>query len=166
MVYVMGLDLIAAKEASLPARNQLFVAMTRAKGWVHISGLNRSNQGFYDEFKRVIEAKGRYDFRFKRTPQRDLSDQDLSPAWSAVTTEVSDKYHPFIFEIADTLKAPSVYYKIMVNNKVVARPLLCWPEKKTAIIDGKSALKKLSDWRVITIQDAAQDPAEFMSLFG
>ena len=161
----MGLDLIAAKEASLPARNQLFVAMTRAKGWVHISGLNRSHTLFYDEFKRVIEAEGNYNFRFKRAPQRDLSDQDLSPAWSAVTTEVNDKYHPFIFEIAETLEAPTVYYKIMMNNKVVARPLLCWPEIKIAITDGKSTVKRLSDWRVLTIQEAAQDPSEFISLF-
>lgn len=75
MVYVLGLDEIASNEDSLTHRNQLFVAMTRAKGWLHLSGMDYGYP-FYSEFKRVLKAKGRYKFQYKRKPQRDLADVD------------------------------------------------------------------------------------------
>lgn len=139
--------------------------MTRAKGWVHISGLNRPNS-FYDEFKLVMEAEGRYKFHFKKAPYRDLSDQDLPPEWSAVTTEVEDKFHPFIFKIADSLEAPVLYHKIIANQKVIARPLLSWPDKKIAITDGKLDMVGLDEWTVFTIQKAARNPSAFVKAFG
>ena len=79
MVYVMGLDDIAKNEASLTHRNQLFVAMTRAKGWVHLSGLN-DKYSFYEELEQVLASEGTYTFQYKKKPQRDLADTDLSPA--------------------------------------------------------------------------------------
>lgn len=73
MVYVVGLDSIAAKEDSVIVRNQLFVAMTRSKGWLHLSGLNQSYP-FYDELKQVLAANGSYQFIYKKAPQRDVSE--------------------------------------------------------------------------------------------
>ena len=87
MVYVMGIDSIASHENSVKHRNQLFVAMTRAKGWVHISGLDQPLP-FYDELKRVIEAKGIYQFIFKRDLQRDLTDTDSVPHNNKTTTKL------------------------------------------------------------------------------
>ena len=165
MVYVMGLDLIASKESSLSHRNQLFVAMTRAKGWVHISGLNNTYP-FYDEFKRVIEAEGRYNFYFKKAPQRDLSDQDLSPEWSRITTEVEDKYHPLVFKLAESLEPPLLYHKITECKRVIARPLLSWPDKKIAITQRAAESKGVAGWQIFLMGDVDQDLALFLEAFG
>lgn len=39
MVYLVGLDNIAKNESDLKLRNQLFVALTRSRGWVSLSGI-------------------------------------------------------------------------------------------------------------------------------
>ncbi|SJZ78193.1 DEAD/DEAH box helicase [Selenihalanaerobacter shriftii] len=64
MVYVIGLDQIAKDEADVGLRNQLFVALTRAKGWVNISGIG--SYSMYDELKDVIASENTFEFKFKR----------------------------------------------------------------------------------------------------
>ena len=39
MVYVVGVEALAQNESNLRLRNQLFVALTRSMGWVHVSGI-------------------------------------------------------------------------------------------------------------------------------
>jgi superfamily I DNA and RNA helicase len=39
MVYVIGLDNVAAEESNINLRNQVFVALTRARGWVKLCGV-------------------------------------------------------------------------------------------------------------------------------
>ena len=43
MVYVVGLDNLAKNESNLSLRNQLFIALTRARGWVKLSGWGLSH---------------------------------------------------------------------------------------------------------------------------
>lgn len=50
LVYLVGLDLIAQAEADLQLRNQLFVAITRSKGWLNLSGL-----GYYPLYQEIRE---------------------------------------------------------------------------------------------------------------
>ncbi|WP_233554341.1 ATP-binding domain-containing protein [Deinococcus cavernae] len=38
VVYVLGLDRIAQREDNIKLRNQLFVGISRSRGWVHLSG--------------------------------------------------------------------------------------------------------------------------------
>ncbi|AGB41038.1 DNA/RNA helicase, superfamily I [Halobacteroides halobius DSM 5150] len=64
LVYVIGLDEIAKNEADVSLRNQLFVALTRAKGWVKISGIG--NYTMYKELKNVIDSKNTFEFEFQR----------------------------------------------------------------------------------------------------
>ncbi|MFH7024334.1 MAG: ATP-binding domain-containing protein [Heteroscytonema crispum UTEX LB 1556] len=52
MVYVVGLDKIAKNESNIMLRNQLFVALTRSRAWVQVSGVG--NYPMYDEFNQVI----------------------------------------------------------------------------------------------------------------
>ncbi len=73
VAYVLGLDYIAHRESDPKARNQLFTAMTRARGWLHLSGVGRNP--FYDEVKRVYDAKGSYTFAFKR-PARVIDENE------------------------------------------------------------------------------------------
>lgn len=56
MVYVVGLDNVAKDESNLQLRNQLFVALTRAKGWVKLSGVG--SYPLYEEIWRVMRSRG------------------------------------------------------------------------------------------------------------
>jgi superfamily I DNA and RNA helicase len=77
MVHIVGLDNIAKKPNDIGLRNQLFVAMTRARGWVSISGTGY--YPMYDELARVIESGNT--FKFINNPDvqavRDISEPDL-----------------------------------------------------------------------------------------
>jgi uncharacterized protein YjbI with pentapeptide repeats len=74
MVYVVGLDNVAKDESNLQLRNQLFVALTRAKGWVTLSGLG--SYPMYEEMWRVIRSGDTFTFTFRRPPQREISVTD------------------------------------------------------------------------------------------
>lgn len=60
MVYVVGLERVACDEANHAMRNQLFVALTRARCWLHLSGVSSETQIsedlFYDELTRVLAS--------------------------------------------------------------------------------------------------------------
>ena len=70
LVYLVGLDHIAKHESDLYLRNQLFIALTRTRGWVNISGI--SNYSLYQELEQVIAAKDTLQFTFTGTPQREI----------------------------------------------------------------------------------------------
>jgi superfamily I DNA and RNA helicase len=71
IVYVVGLDNVAKNENNIIWRNQVFVAMTRARGWVSLSGIGK--YPMYEEIHQVIESKGTFTFPFQR-PLRDASE--------------------------------------------------------------------------------------------
>lgn len=73
VVHVIGFDLIAEQEDQIPARNQLFTAMTRARGWLRVSGTELTRSALTEEFTQVIEARGTFTFTFKR-PRRNLDE--------------------------------------------------------------------------------------------
>ncbi|WP_339098104.1 hypothetical protein ACINK0_18045 (plasmid) [Deinococcus sp. VB343] len=50
----MGADKIAENEDDIQLRNHLFVAMSRSKGWVHLSGVGLTGTSFGDEVAEVI----------------------------------------------------------------------------------------------------------------
>ncbi|AFZ54795.1 pentapeptide repeat-containing protein [Cyanobacterium aponinum] len=56
LVYIIGCDRIAKEEDNISLRNQLFVALTRSKGWVYLSGVG--NYVMYSELKEVLAVKG------------------------------------------------------------------------------------------------------------
>lgn len=64
MVYVIGLDEIGKREADFALRNQLFVALTRTKAWLHVSGIKE--YAIYDEYRRVLESGDTLEFTFQR----------------------------------------------------------------------------------------------------
>ncbi|MBE9130218.1 pentapeptide repeat-containing protein, partial [Coleofasciculus sp. LEGE 07081] len=71
MVYVVGLDQVAKDESNLQLRNQLFVALTRAKGWVKLSGVG--SYGLYEEMWQVMQSGDTFTFTFRYPPQREIS---------------------------------------------------------------------------------------------
>ena len=64
MVYVLGLDKIAENEEDFSLRNQLFVALTRTKAWIEVSGIG--DYPMYDEFEEVLESGNTFEFTFQR----------------------------------------------------------------------------------------------------
>ena len=71
MVYIVGLEQVAIAENNLNFRNQLFVAMTRSRGWLRLSGLG--SYPFYEEVSQVIKSGNTFTFPRLFSPQRDIS---------------------------------------------------------------------------------------------
>ena len=79
-VHVAGLDAVAAAEHDVGARNRLFVAMSRARCWVSLSGTG--DGPFYREVSEVLaetsvaDDRGAYgvSFSFARPSVRDMGD--------------------------------------------------------------------------------------------
>lgn len=71
MVYIVGLDLIAKDESNLQLRNQLFVALTRAKGWAKLSGIGA--YPLYEELWRVIQSRDSFTFIYRSNLHREIS---------------------------------------------------------------------------------------------
>ncbi|BDA71871.1 pentapeptide repeat protein [Calothrix sp. PCC 7716] len=78
MVYVVGLDNVAKSESNIILRNQLFVAMTRARGWVNLTGIG--NYPMYQEIEKVIDCDGKYQFTYNsnRPPKRDMGSEEAA----------------------------------------------------------------------------------------
>ncbi|MEC4986833.1 MAG: pentapeptide repeat-containing protein, partial [Oscillatoria sp. PMC 1076.18] len=76
MVYIIGLDNLAKEENNLHLRNQLFIALTRARGWVNLSGIE--SYPFYQEMQQVIDSGDTFTFIFRRPPRREISLTDAS----------------------------------------------------------------------------------------
>ncbi|QRN83276.1 DEAD/DEAH box helicase [Chloroflexota bacterium] len=55
MVYIVGVDSLFAGEANVRERNILFSAMTRAKGWVRVSGIGRTAEICSQEINKALE---------------------------------------------------------------------------------------------------------------
>lgn len=72
MVYVVGFDHVARNEQDVNLRNQLFVALTRARGWVSLSGVG--NYPMYEEMRRVMESGDTFKFTYKRPLKRDIGE--------------------------------------------------------------------------------------------
>ena len=74
LVYLIGLDQIAADEGNLYLRNQLYVALTRTRAWVNISGIG--NYPLYQEFTELIKNSNQTSFTINTLPQRELRISD------------------------------------------------------------------------------------------
>ncbi len=72
MVYVVGFDHVARNEDNVNLRNQLFVALTRARGWATLSGIG--SYPMYEEMRKVIASGDTFTFTYKRPPKRDIGE--------------------------------------------------------------------------------------------
>ncbi len=74
MVYIVGLDNIAKEESNIKLRNQLFIALTRSRAWVKLSGIGK--YPMYEEMRRVIASGDTFTFTFNHRPKREISVTD------------------------------------------------------------------------------------------
>lgn len=77
MVYVVGFDNAARNESNINLRNQVFVALTRARGWVRLSGVG--HYPMYEEMSQVIASGDTFTFVFRRPPNRDMGEEEIQP---------------------------------------------------------------------------------------
>jgi superfamily I DNA and RNA helicase len=93
-VYLVGIDALF-ESPTARYRNRAFTAMTRAKGWLYVSGVGAEAQRFVDELK---QAKTNFpDLRFKYPNQeqlvymkRDLVQIDPAEAAEALSRMTAD----------------------------------------------------------------------------
>ena len=74
LVYLVGLDQVAQDEANLSLRNQLLVALTRAKAWVKVSGIG--SYPLYREMYRTIKSGDSFTLRNNHHPRREIGVSD------------------------------------------------------------------------------------------
>lgn len=74
VVYVVGLDKVARDEGDIAVRNGLFVAMSRSRGWLHLSGAGMVGTPFEREVRRVLDSGPVLTFR-PVVPRRRLDDE-------------------------------------------------------------------------------------------
>ncbi|MEC4806350.1 MAG: pentapeptide repeat-containing protein [Jaaginema sp. PMC 1079.18] len=74
MVYLVGLDYLAQAESNLHLRNQLLVGLTRARGWVNISGIGA--YPLYAELRQVLHCRDKFTFSYQNPPQREITVTD------------------------------------------------------------------------------------------
>lgn len=72
MIYVVGLDNVAKSEEDIQLRNQLFVGLTRSRGWAVMTGTGY--YPMYDEIQAVLDSKDTFKFVYRRPPKRDIKD--------------------------------------------------------------------------------------------
>jgi superfamily I DNA and RNA helicase len=60
MVYLVGLDNLAHDESNFNCRNQFFVAVTRSKAWLELSGIG--DFSLYDEVRKVMNSRNKFIF--------------------------------------------------------------------------------------------------------
>lgn len=82
MVYVVGVDALFTSSARVQARNRLFTAITRAKGWVKISGVGEGAEVCKAEVEKALENFPYLIFDYPSPEQlriikRDLASKDV-----------------------------------------------------------------------------------------
>lgn len=78
MVYVVGVDALYQSYASVRERNVLFTAMTRAKGWVRVSGMGQGAVECKAEIEKAIENLPYLRFQYPSEEQLKIIKRDLA----------------------------------------------------------------------------------------
>jgi superfamily I DNA and RNA helicase len=78
MVYVIGVDALFKTYAGPRERNMLFTAMTRAKGWVRVSGIGNSAEACKGEIAKALENFPNLAFTYPSKQQLKVMKRDLA----------------------------------------------------------------------------------------
>jgi superfamily I DNA and RNA helicase len=71
LVYLIGLDNIAREEHNPYFRNQLFIALTRSRGWAYLSGVD--DYEFYQELTAIIASNHTFQFTYQEDFSREIN---------------------------------------------------------------------------------------------
>nr|WP_322714607.1 NERD domain-containing protein [Nostoc sp. ChiSLP03a]MDZ8215860.1 NERD domain-containing protein [Nostoc sp. ChiSLP03a] len=76
MVHLIGFNNIAKNESSISLRNQLFVALTRSKAWISLSGVGESPM--CEEMRQAIKNGNTFTFNYKKPLGRVIGEEILT----------------------------------------------------------------------------------------
>lgn len=76
MVHLIGFNNIAKNESSISLRNQLFVALTRSKAWVSLSGVDE--YPMCEEMRQAIKNGNTFTFNYKKPLGRVIGEEILT----------------------------------------------------------------------------------------
>lgn len=69
MVYVVGTENVALQEDNIQLRNQLFVGLTRSRGWAELMGVKENGtEKMYKEIEKVIASNNTFEFVYQKAP--------------------------------------------------------------------------------------------------
>ena len=77
MVYIVGCDALLLQHASVRQRNMIFTAMTRAKGWVRLSGIDTLGAPWISEIMLALENYPYLKFQYPSEEQLNVMKRDL-----------------------------------------------------------------------------------------
>lgn len=79
-VYVVGIDALVPAKKNYRARNLLFTAMTRAKGWVWLSGIGKTADLWADEIQKALQHCPYLQFRYPTAADIKVMQRDMEEA--------------------------------------------------------------------------------------
>ena len=79
-VYIVGIDALVPAKKNYRARNLLFTAMTRAKGWVRLSGEGEIAQMWCNEIQRALDEFPYLKFKYPSADDIKLMKRDMAEA--------------------------------------------------------------------------------------
>lgn len=77
-VYVIGVDTFAAEKDSRIARNKLFTAFTRAKGWLVVTGANEYAEVLFKEIRTALSNMPNLEFTYPNIEEMNVFQRDLA----------------------------------------------------------------------------------------
>ena len=78
MVYVIGVDALFSSYAGVRERNMLFTAMTRAKGWVRVSGIGSWANACKQELETALNNFPYLRFNYPSDEELKIMKRDLT----------------------------------------------------------------------------------------
>ena len=79
-VYIVGIDALVPAKKNYRARNLLFTAMTRAKGWVRLSGEGEIAQMWCNEIQKALDEFPYLKFKYPSAADIKLMQRDMAEA--------------------------------------------------------------------------------------
>lgn len=80
VVYLAGVDAVWSSKPMVRHRNMVFTGLTRAKGWVRVTGLGDDAKAFAAELTKAKEKYPRLEFMYPTEPDLRLMKRDLEAA--------------------------------------------------------------------------------------
>ncbi len=98
IVYVMGVDALFTADTNVRERNILFTAMTRAKGWIRVSGIGEWAQACKNEIDEALSNFPNLAFTYPSKAELNIMKRDLAD--SAIRKQ---KYERMLDEMLDEM---------------------------------------------------------------
>lgn len=112
-VYIVGIDQVFRSKDFPESRNKIFTAMTRAKGWVTITGLGPFAKEFCEEIDKVVKNKFELSFTMPDLDKLKVFQRDM-----VKENVVSNEFDKFIEEMVIDMQMPRESVRELLIKKL------------------------------------------------